>query len=205
MSFLSNGARPNARVYRLTADGVAGSVAWADFLFITFKFPSDMIHESMYLDVLDDFMVGVDFGEISEDLDDLYPGKWNFENWNGPGGIHCKFFTHLKAISEDDSIWINKRLLAEVTDRILSKADESGEWPLELIWSIVEEVFPHKVFSKLKDKYTKEGMTAMAVSETNFTRKRGRETETGGPPQKRPATMDAYVSVAFNEYDRDTK
>ena len=79
-SFLSNGARPNARIHRVEPAVALGTVAWADFLFLSFDFPSVVSHELKYLTVLDDFMLGADFSEIGESLDDLYPGEWTFEN-----------------------------------------------------------------------------------------------------------------------------
>jgi hypothetical protein len=205
-SFLSNGAQPNARVHRqedyLADCLVFGSVAWADFLFTCFDLPTDIGYESMYLDVLGDFMLGADFNEIGERLGLIYPGTWNFKDSSFQGGIYCKFFTHLQALSTDGSSWINKRLLAEVTDMVLSKSDGGGLW-LESTWPIIEQVFPDKVVRRLKNKYAKESMSTTAVSEGSVRGKRDREDNIGGPQQKKQVIMDPHGSFRIGVDDRD--
>jgi len=174
MYFLSNGAQPNAKVHRrvdyLAGTLVVGSVAWTDFLFICFDFPSNMSYESMYLDVLDEFMLNVDFSEIGKDLEWFYPGRWRFNHSCVQGGIYCKIFTYLQALSVEGSSWMNKRLVGEVIDRVLSKVDQSSLW-LESTWSIIEQIFWEKVVKRLKNKYAKESMTTTAVSEGSVRRK----------------------------------
>jgi hypothetical protein len=157
--FLSHGARCNATVHHFSRKTnnkptvlIEGTIAWADFLFICFDFPSSIGQESQYLVALDSFLSVAHFSEIGKKLDDQYPGYWNFANCTDTGGIHYKFFTHLGATSLQSSCGMNERLLVQVTDRVLSKVDQTCS-PMEPAWDIIGQVFSETTVKMLKNKY----------------------------------------------------
>jgi len=205
-AFLSNSAQRNAKVYRLNGQKISNrisvSVAWADFLFVCFSFPADIGLESMYLDVLDDFMLGANF-RISKSFDEAYPGQWSFEDSSIQKGIFCKFFTYLQTLSAESSTRINKRLLSEVSDRVLSKTLESGQGPLDPAWPIIEHIFEAKIVKRLRDKHSTVGAMGTMVSADRVKRKRSLLEKTGKKRQTRLSRVNPRSAGNFGGYDGD--
>jgi len=152
---LKNGADPNVLIQRCSMKPYIYSTAWVGFLLLAFGISANPAHESLFLEVLANF---IDAGANLKATPMIVVSEGGVKEAKGESTVHKKFFGLLEQGPAVGSSQYNLPLLAEVTNVLLSKAHKAGlEWPMAYIWRVVDKVFPPQLRARIRLRYTRLG------------------------------------------------
>ncbi|KAF5538132.1 nacht nucleoside triphosphatase [Fusarium napiforme] len=150
---LKNGADPNVLIRRCSMKPFVYSTAWVDFLLLSFDIPANPARESLYLQVLDNF---IDAGADMKATPLIVVSEGRATEAKGENTVHKKFFGLLEHGAAIKSGQYNLPLLAEVTHTLLLTAHkEELEWPMDDIWNVIDKAFPPQLSARIRLRHTK--------------------------------------------------